>query len=49
MMDSKRLRGGVYFVQSLPETMTGKIQRNKALDIAVEMYNKKYGTAAKDC
>lgn len=37
--DFKQLRGGVYFVDNLPLTPSGKILRRKVRDIAVELYN----------
>lgn len=37
LMDCKRLRGGVYFVQELPRTITGKLQRNAAQKLAVSL------------
>lgn len=37
--DYKRLRGGVYFVDSLPLTPSGKILRRCVKEIAIEMFN----------
>lgn len=37
----KRLQGGVYFVDSLPMTSTGKIARILVTGIAIGLYNKK--------
>ena len=43
--DYKRLRGGVYFVDSLPLTPSGKVMRRKVKDIAIEMHkNENSGT-----
>lgn len=36
--DYKRLRGGVYFVDELPLTPSGKIIRRRVREIAIEMY-----------
>jgi 4-coumarate--CoA ligase len=36
--DSKRLRGGVYFVDQLPLTHSGKVKRPEARQIAAELY-----------
>lgn len=41
--DYCKLRGGVYFVDSLPTTASGKILRGKAKEIASAFYN------ARDC
>lgn len=38
MTDAKQLRGGVYFVDSLPVTPSGKVLRRKVKEIAVEYY-----------
>lgn len=35
----KRLRGGVYFVETMPTTFTGKIARRKVAELASERYN----------
>ncbi|XP_050079091.1 probable 4-coumarate--CoA ligase 3 [Anopheles maculipalpis] len=35
--DFKRLRGGVYFVDCLPKTQTGKILRRKVLEMVLEL------------
>lgn len=37
--DSSKLRGGVYFVDSLPHTATGKLQRHLVQKIAIELFN----------
>lgn len=37
--DSKQLRGGIYFVDSLPLTPSGKVVRRKVRDIAIELYH----------
>uniref|UniRef100_A0A336K7L6 CSON003269 protein n=1 Tax=Culicoides sonorensis TaxID=179676 RepID=A0A336K7L6_CULSO len=39
--DYKTLRGGCYFVDALPMTPSGKIQRNKVKTMAKELYQKK--------
>lgn len=41
MSDTYQLRGGVYFVDSLPMTPFGKIIRRKVKDMAIEMYNQR--------
>lgn len=41
--DFKQLRGGVYFVDSLPMTPSGKILRRKVRDLAIELYHQKAG------
>lgn len=38
--DAKKLRGGVYFVESLPMTPSGKIKRREVKKIATELYKK---------
>lgn len=37
--DSRKLRGGVYFVDSLPLTASGKKQRTKVKSLATELFN----------
>lgn len=37
--DYKKLRGGVYFVDEIPLTPSGKFLRRKAKDIAIQLYN----------
>lgn len=37
--DYKQLRGGVYFVQSLPLTPSGKVLRRCVKELAIKMYN----------
>lgn len=44
--DAKRLRGGVYFVDSLPMTASGKIKRREVKKIATEMYKQRQSVAA---
>lgn len=39
--DAKQLRGGVYFVKTLPRTSSGKVQRNLVQKIAIELFNEK--------
>lgn len=41
MSDFKKLRGGVYFVDSIPMTISGKIQKNKVKDIAIHLFKNK--------
>lgn len=36
--DHYKLRGGVYFVDSLPTTHSGKIQRRKVQEIAFKIF-----------
>lgn len=38
MIDTHKLRGGVYFIDSMPKGVTGKILRRKAKEIAVNLY-----------
>lgn len=38
MMDCKRLRGGVYFVNKLPRTISGKLQRNEVAKTAMDLF-----------
>lgn len=38
LADYKRLRGGVFFVDELPMTASGKIVKRKVRDIAVRMF-----------
>jgi 4-coumarate--CoA ligase len=42
VIDAKRLRGGVHFIESLPMTPSGKILRRKVKEIAKEMYDKSH-------
>lgn len=42
--DSKQLRGGVYFVDSLPLTPSGKVIRRKVRDIATKLYQLRNGS-----
>jgi 4-coumarate--CoA ligase len=37
VIDQKRLRGGVYFVENLPVGLTGKVDRNKMKKMAAEI------------
>lgn len=37
--DYYKLRGGVYFVESLPTTPSGKLLRREVKEIAIELYN----------
>lgn len=43
MSDFQRLLGGVYFVDELPMTASGKIKKNIVKQMAIEMYNKGKG------
>lgn len=38
LSDAKRLRGGVYFVESLPVTHSGKVLRRRVAEMAAEMF-----------
>ncbi|GAB0092213.1 4-coumarate--CoA ligase 1 [Sergentomyia squamirostris] len=38
LSDTKHLRGGVYFVDQLPLTPSGKVQKAKVKEIAIEFY-----------
>lgn len=38
--DYKKLRGGVYFVDALPLTPSGKVIRRLVKEIAIKLYNK---------
>lgn len=43
-MDSKWLRGGVYFVDKIPRNVTGKFLRNEVQKMANSMFlSKKHG------
>jgi len=39
--DFKQLRGGIYFVESLPTTPSGKILRRKVKEIAMQQYSRR--------
>lgn len=39
MSDYKKLRGGVYFVEKLPMTASGKVQKNKVKELAIGLYS----------
>lgn len=39
-VDSRKLRGGVYFVDSLPTTPSGKVKRKVVRADAIELFNK---------
>lgn len=41
LSEFQRLLGGVYFVDELPITISGKIRKNIVKQIAIEMYNKR--------
>lgn len=41
MAHYKHLRGGVYFVEKLPKTMSGKVLRRKVAELCTELYKKK--------
>ena len=41
----KKLRAGVYFVDNFPLTISGKVQRKKLQQVAIEEYNKKKSQA----
>lgn len=40
MSDTKQLRGGIYFVDHLPVTPSGKVLRRKVKDIAIDLFSK---------
>lgn len=40
--DYKRLRGGVYFVELLPLTPSGKVLRRYVKEIAIKLHNKTF-------
>lgn len=40
LVDSRKLRGGVYFVDSLPTTPSGKVKRRVVRAIAIELFKK---------
>uniref|UniRef100_A0A8D8MXI4 4-coumarate--CoA ligase-like 3 n=1 Tax=Culex pipiens TaxID=7175 RepID=A0A8D8MXI4_CULPI len=42
--DFKRLRGGVFFVEELPLTSTGKVRRAEVRKMAVRMYEEMHGS-----
>lgn len=42
--NSKRLRGGVYFVETLPTNTSGKILRRQVKQIATDLYNAKFNS-----
>ncbi|XP_049538729.1 luciferin 4-monooxygenase-like [Anopheles darlingi] len=46
--DYKRLRGGVFFVDNLPLTSSGKIARKRCRDLAVQLYKEREQGAAKE-
>lgn len=39
LADQYKLRGGVYFVESLPTTASGKILRREVKDILIKRFN----------
>jgi 4-coumarate--CoA ligase len=41
--DRKHLRGGVYFIDKMPMTGSGKIQKRIVKEIAIKLYNKGNG------
>lgn len=41
--DVKKLRGGVYFVEKLPMTASGKILRRLVKEVANKLYNESKG------
>ncbi len=42
MDHSHQLRGGVYFVNELPWTASGKLLRRVVLEKAIKLYNDKF-------
>lgn len=41
--DYKRLRGGVYFLESFPMTPSGKVLRRRIKDIVTQLYENENG------
>lgn len=39
--DAYKLRGGVYFIDEIPATLSGKIRRNVATEIATKLFNER--------
>lgn len=35
------LRGGIFFVEELPKTHSGKVLRRKVKEMAIQMYNER--------
>ncbi|XP_050094735.1 luciferin 4-monooxygenase-like [Anopheles aquasalis] len=46
--DCKRLRGGVFFVDNLPLTSSGKIARKRCRDLALQLYKEREQDAANE-
>ncbi|GAB0098081.1 hypothetical protein DMENIID0001_137760 [Sergentomyia squamirostris] len=46
VMVNKRLHGGVYFVDNLPMTLSGKIRKYKVRELATKFYNLKNSVSA---
>ncbi|XP_023298095.2 probable 4-coumarate--CoA ligase 1 [Lucilia cuprina] len=44
----KHLRGGVYFVEQLPKTISGKVLRRKVTELCTELYRAKNPSAEND-
>lgn len=44
--DAKQLRGGIYFMDSLPMTPSGKVIRRKVKEIVIELYQKSQSLAS---
>jgi 4-coumarate--CoA ligase len=40
LAERKQIRGGIFFVDQLPRTTSGKVLRRKAREMAIEMYAK---------
>lgn len=45
--DYKRLRGGVYFVDSFPSTLSGKLLRREIRQTAIKLYNERKNESEK--
>jgi acyl-coenzyme A synthetase/AMP-(fatty) acid ligase len=41
VQDAKKLRGGVYFVDTVPQTPSGKPRRKDAQQIVIGLYNER--------
>lgn len=42
--ETKQLYGGIFFVDSIPMTPSGKVLRRRAKDLAIELYTSKNKT-----
>ncbi|XP_065363972.1 uncharacterized protein LOC135957205 isoform X2 [Calliphora vicina] len=48
LQNFKHLRGGVYFVEQLPKTISGKVLRRKVTELCTELYRAKNPAAEED-